>query len=211
MNPQTPKPELLSFQCHHCNGEGGAEAAASSTNYFWKKCDHCKGTGGLKDCPFCAVSPDIEPWHGGGPLKRAISCVNDDCPVQPGVTGETAREAAERWNRRAPATEPAAAGEAGPVCPNCDSPDISLECQKCGATFTKADTHPPAAQTFPADLADEGAERAGSSEEEEVKLFETKFGECPRADYYSMTIWAGQKQGWLAARKPRTINEGATS
>lgn len=34
MKPEVPK-------CNTCNGEGGWEAAASSTNYFWKQCPDC--------------------------------------------------------------------------------------------------------------------------------------------------------------------------
>jgi sarcosine oxidase delta subunit len=55
----------------------------------------------LIQCPFCGASPEIEYWHGGGPNKRMISCRSDDCHVNPMVTGETEREAIERWERRA--------------------------------------------------------------------------------------------------------------
>lgn len=34
--------------CTTCHGEGGWEAAASSTNYFWKECADCGGTGKAK-------------------------------------------------------------------------------------------------------------------------------------------------------------------
>jgi hypothetical protein len=56
----------------------------------------------LKSCPWCGASPTIEPWHGGRPTKRLISCGDPDneCDVRPMVTGETEREAIDRWERR---------------------------------------------------------------------------------------------------------------
>lgn len=54
----------------------------------------------LKGCPFCGSSPEIEYWHGGGPNKRMIGCRSDECHVSPQVTGETEREAIDRWERR---------------------------------------------------------------------------------------------------------------
>lgn len=54
----------------------------------------------LKGCPFCGASPEIQYWHGGGPNKRLVSCRGTECDVAPAVTGETEREAIERWERR---------------------------------------------------------------------------------------------------------------
>ncbi len=55
---------------------------------------------GLLPCPFCGIIPIIEPWHGGGPLKRLISCVNEDCGVGPSVSGATRMKAIAKWNTR---------------------------------------------------------------------------------------------------------------
>ena len=54
----------------------------------------------LKCCPFCGATPEIQFWPGGGPNKRLISCPGTKCDVQPMVTGETEREAVERWEHR---------------------------------------------------------------------------------------------------------------
>jgi len=54
----------------------------------------------IKPCPFCGSLPNVEPWHGGKPTKRMISCDNEDCPVRPQVTGETLEEALDHWNTR---------------------------------------------------------------------------------------------------------------
>lgn len=54
-------------------------------------------------CPFCGGLATMEPWHGGGPRKVMVHCENDDCDVQPSVTGETPLAGANKWNlRRAP-------------------------------------------------------------------------------------------------------------
>jgi transcription elongation factor Elf1 len=51
-------------------------------------------------CPFCGSTPIVEPWHGGGPEKTAVHCVNDGCPAQPMVTGPRLAIAVDRWNTR---------------------------------------------------------------------------------------------------------------
>jgi hypothetical protein len=53
-----------------------------------------------KPCPFCGYQPTIQPWHGGGPLKRLIECANEDCAVAPSVCGSRRGVAVARWNRR---------------------------------------------------------------------------------------------------------------
>ena len=55
----------------------------------------------MKSCPFCGKIPTIQKWHGGAPTKKMISCDNDECDVQPEVTGETSTQAIKRWNKRA--------------------------------------------------------------------------------------------------------------
>ena len=56
-------------------------------------------------CPFCGEEPIIEPWHGGGPLKRIVRCANDECLVSPSVTGARKSTAVSHWNSRAPKAE----------------------------------------------------------------------------------------------------------
>lgn len=53
-------------------------------------------------CPWCGLTPQIEPWHGGGPLKMMVSCPDGDssCDVGPMVTGPTRRKAIKIWNTR---------------------------------------------------------------------------------------------------------------
>jgi hypothetical protein len=53
----------------------------------------------LLPCPFCGVTPEIQPAHRHGFF---VSCENKDCPQQPENTfdAETPEQAAERWNTR---------------------------------------------------------------------------------------------------------------
>lgn len=51
-------------------------------------------------CPFCGAPAEIEPWHGGGPRKRLVSCSNVQCPVHPQVAGSTEKRALASWNTR---------------------------------------------------------------------------------------------------------------
>jgi hypothetical protein len=51
-------------------------------------------------CPFCGEIPLIEPWHGGGPKKRMVNCINETCHVQPAVSGSTRLHAIRKWNYR---------------------------------------------------------------------------------------------------------------
>ena len=53
-------------------------------------------------CPFCGEYPQIQPWHGGSRTKCMVACENDDCAVQPSVTGETKGQAVASWNTRHP-------------------------------------------------------------------------------------------------------------
>ena len=53
-----------------------------------------------KACPFCGCLPVIGPWHGGGPRKRMVSCIEEDCLVRPMVSGSTRQRALDAWNYR---------------------------------------------------------------------------------------------------------------
>ena len=59
----------------------------------------------LLPCPFCGATPAHEPWHGGGPFKTMVWCINEDCVCLPSVTGETPDLAADAWNTRPTPTE----------------------------------------------------------------------------------------------------------
>lgn len=56
-------------------------------------------------CPFCGSFPEVEPWHGGGPNKHMVSCANDSCHCGPGTTGNTKKQAIDRWNVRTPRSD----------------------------------------------------------------------------------------------------------
>ena len=56
----------------------------------------------LVGCPFCGETPTLEAWHGGGPHKTLVGCINYACPATPAVTGATRAAAIRRWNTRAP-------------------------------------------------------------------------------------------------------------
>lgn len=54
----------------------------------------------LMHCPFCGEHPTMEPWHGGGKMRRRVGCDNDYCPVGPGTVGTTPARAVAQWNTR---------------------------------------------------------------------------------------------------------------
>jgi hypothetical protein len=56
----------------------------------------------LLPCPFCGGSATIQPWHGGRKTKMLVQCAGEDCFASPAVTGETRKEAVQRWNERNP-------------------------------------------------------------------------------------------------------------
>lgn len=68
-----------------------ADRAAFKGEYMSNKADVC---------PFCGQAPILVPWHGGGPRKRMVMCIDDGCDVQPEVSGSTEAVALRRWNRR---------------------------------------------------------------------------------------------------------------
>lgn len=54
----------------------------------------------LLPCPFCGCEPIMEPWHGGGVRKKRVGCDNEDCFIQPAVTGTNIKVATTKWNTR---------------------------------------------------------------------------------------------------------------
>lgn len=58
-----------------------------------------------RPCPFCGDQPEIEPWHGGGKMKRRIGCNRDSCFVGPSVCGSTPKQALNLWNYRVEARD----------------------------------------------------------------------------------------------------------
>lgn len=84
----------------------------------------------LLPCPFCGGEATVQPWHGGRPTKKPISCSNGyhydedgGCSVGPSVCGETEEEAAVAWNRRAADEHKLTPEEAWTYL--CETPDIT--------------------------------------------------------------------------------------
>jgi hypothetical protein len=69
-------------------------------------------TSDLKPCPFCGTTPNIRPWHGGGPMKRLVRCRDENCLVVPMVSGTTRSRAIAAWNQRATPPTPSREGRA---------------------------------------------------------------------------------------------------
>lgn len=92
-----------------------------------------------KPCPFCGATPAIETWVGGPLTKRRIICDNyNGCQVQPGITGDTTREALERWNQRAPnADHDDAIMEAWGLLCNVSEGDIQKQSDEWLAAFRR--------------------------------------------------------------------------
>ena len=55
-----------------------------------------------KGCPFCGDAPPMCTSYsmGEGARRFLVGCENDDCAVQPQVSGETMKQAWDRWNTR---------------------------------------------------------------------------------------------------------------
>lgn len=51
----------------------------------------------IKDCPWCDMSPEMVEVPSG---KFMLSCVNQECKVQPRTTQQTKLKAILAWNRR---------------------------------------------------------------------------------------------------------------
>ena len=58
-------------------------------------------------CPFCGQQPTIQPWHGGGPRKRLVTCPaneegHEPCWIIPSACESTRARALAAWNYRGP-------------------------------------------------------------------------------------------------------------
>ena len=83
---------------------------------------------------FCGTQPTIQPWHGGGPRKRMVSCVNEECFAAPSVCGNTGVAALDKWNVRFYLQRRQLA-----ACPRVfgSSVDHSLQCRRASMTRTR--------------------------------------------------------------------------
>ena len=52
-----------------------------------------------KGCPFCGTDPQPPYLNRFG--KYSFGCENEECPIEPMASGNTAAEAMSKWNGRA--------------------------------------------------------------------------------------------------------------